>query len=136
MREAAVMVIINNNGEVLGISRRYDPTKFGLIGGKVDQNETPEHAAIRECKEECDIQVHACTFIHKREEAPDKPDGEWFYTYCYLALSWSGEPKSSGEGEVKWLTAADLTDTNSAFPEYNTLTFAKLKERYPSLLLK
>lgn len=135
MREAAVMVVVNKNGRVLGVSRRYDKTKFGLPGGKLDPNETPEEAAIRETFEETNVNVHACSFLYKREEAPDKPGGEWFYTYCYLALSWSGEASNSEEGIVKWLTVADLTDPNSAFPEFNTNTFNRVKERYPQLFL-
>ena len=135
MREAAVMVVVNPEGRILGVSRRYDKTKFGLPGGKLDPNEAPEQAAIRETLEETSTQVHACVYLYKREEAPDKPDGEWFYTYCYLALSWSGQPTNSEEGEVKWLTVYDLTNPNSAFPEFNTNTFNRIKERYPQLFL-
>lgn len=137
MREAAVMVIINNEGEILGISRRKDKTKFGLPGGKKDDTDnTTADTAIRETKEETGVDVHSCVFLYKREESPAETGGEWFYTYCYLALSWSGEPKNSEEGEVKWLTTTELTDPNSAFPIYNTKTFAKLREKYPALLLK
>jgi 8-oxo-dGTP diphosphatase len=135
MREAAVMVIVNKEGKVLGVSRRYDKTKFGLPGGKLDPEETSEEAAIRETFEETNVMVHTCTYLYKREEAPDKPDGEWFYTYCYLALSWSGEATTLEEGEVKWLTVAELTDPNSAFPEFNTNTFNKLKDKHPRLFL-
>lgn len=135
MREAAVMIVANDEGKVLAISRRNNKTKFGLPGGKVDPGETPEKAAYRETVEETGVIVHASSFLYKREEPPDSPDGEWFYTYCYLALSWSGSPYNSEEGEVKWLTVAELTDPNSAFPQYNTATFNVLRQKYPQLLL-
>lgn len=135
MREAAVMIVINDDGKVLAVSRRNDKTKFGLPGGKKDPLESLEMTAIRETGEETGVDIHACIYLYRREEPPIETGGEWFYTYCYLALSWSGEPYNSEEGEVKWLTVAELTDSNSAFPVYNTATFNVLKEKYPGILL-
>lgn len=135
MREAAVMIVINDNGEVLAVSRRYDKTKFGLPGGKKEDNETIAAAGVRETLEETGIKVLDCVYLYRREEAPDKPGGEWFYTSCFLAVSWEGTPTNSNEGEVKWLTVKDLTDKDSAFPDYNLTTFAKLQELYPAILL-
>lgn len=37
---------------ILGVSRKYDHTKMGLPGGKVDPGETTLEAAVRELKEE------------------------------------------------------------------------------------
>jgi 8-oxo-dGTP diphosphatase len=135
MKTAAVMLIVKD-GLILGVSRRYDKTKFGLPGGKVEDGEMPSYAAIRETKEETNVDVWSCSDLYRREEPPDRPDGQAFYTYCYYANAWSGEPTNSEEGEVKWLTAADLTSTMGAFPEYNRKTIDAFKEKYPHIKLQ
>ena len=97
MRQAGVMLIIKD-GLILSISRRNDKTKFGLPGGKLEPNELPVQAAIRETLEETGVTVKMCTEIFKREEIT--LDGEVFFTYCFYAFSWSGNPKDSEEGVV------------------------------------
>jgi 8-oxo-dGTP pyrophosphatase MutT (NUDIX family) len=136
MKQAGVMLIVKD-GLILGISRRDDKTKFGLPGGKVDDGEMPWQAAIRETLEETDITVSSCVEIFCREEPPGPgPNGEAFYAYCYYALAWTGEPKDSEEGVVKWLTAADLTGEAGAFAVYNRKTLDTFKLKYPHIQLK
>jgi 8-oxo-dGTP pyrophosphatase MutT (NUDIX family) len=135
MRNAAVMLIVKD-GHILAISRRNDKTKFGLPGGKVEPEETTDAAAIRETFEETGVQVVKCNFIYRRDEPRDKPEGEDFHTYCYYAIEWSGEPHDSEEGEVKWLTAEELTSTAGAFPEYNRKTLDTFKQKYPYIGLQ
>ena len=45
IKEAGVMLIVED-GLILGISRRHDKTKFGFLGGKVNPGETVKLAAI------------------------------------------------------------------------------------------
>lgn len=135
MREAAVMLIIKD-GLILGISRRHDPSKFGLPGGKVEPYEQPHQAAIRETQEECGIKVSDCVLIFRRDELRDTPEGEDFHAYCYYALQWEGEPISSEEGVVKWLTAAELTGENGAFSDYNIRTLQAFKQLYPNISIQ
>ena len=49
---AACCLILTNDGHALAVSRKNDPSAFGLPGGKVDPGETPEQAAARELQEE------------------------------------------------------------------------------------
>jgi 8-oxo-dGTP pyrophosphatase MutT (NUDIX family) len=135
MREAAVMLIVKN-GLILSISRRNDKTKFGLPGGKLDQHESPWEAAVRETQEETSVIVHNCLQIFRREEPAATPDGLPFFTYCYYAFDWSGEPVDSEEGVVKWLTVAELTGSVGAFPEYNRRTIDAFKKIYPHIELQ
>lgn len=136
MRNAAVMLIIKD-GLILSISRRNDKTNFGLPGGKLEPDEMASHAAIRETQEETGVQVSSCTEIFRREEpAGPGPDGEAFFTYCYYALAWTGEPTDSEEGVVKWLTAEELTSATGAFPEYNRKTLDSFKQKYPHIGLQ
>lgn len=135
MKQAGVMLIIKE-GLILGISRRHDKTKFGLPGGKVEENETPAQAAIRETHEETGIEVFDCVEIYKRVELGDGPDGVDFYSYCFYASDWEGEPKNSEEGDVQWLTAEEVTSTKAAFGDYNRKTLAIFKTMFPNVYLK
>lgn len=130
MRNAAVMLVIKDN-KILGVSRRYDSTKFGLPGGKVEDGEIPLHAAIRETFEETGVKVISCTHIFTRDEMRDRPEGEDFHTYCYYAISWQGEPQKSEEGEVAWLTEEELTGAKGAFADYNRQTLAAFRKYFP-----
>lgn len=133
MRNAAVMLIIKG-GKILAVSRRYDKTKFGLPGGKCEPNETPGMAAIRETYEETGIKVSDCIHIFTRDEPKDRPEGEDFHTYCYYAVTWEGEPHNSEEGEVTWLTEAELCGDKGAFADYNTRTLITFRTLYPEVL--
>ena len=133
MRNAAVMLIIKD-GLILSVSRRYDKTKFGLAGGKVEPDETPRAAAIREAYEETGVRVSDCIFLYYRDAPRDRPEGEDFHAYCYLATEWTGTPQSSEEGEVAWLTEAELTGDKGAFPDYNRDTINAYKNLNKGIL--
>lgn len=135
MRQAVVALIIRD-GLILGISRRYDKTKFGLVGGKVDADETLEAALNREVFEESSVILRwAHQFFH-REEPAESPDGEDFECYCFYASEWKGDPKTMEEGEIAWLTAQELTSTKAAFPDYNTRMLEAFRQRFPDVALK
>jgi 8-oxo-dGTP diphosphatase len=131
MRNAAVMLIIKD-GLILSISRRNDKTKFGLPGGRVEPDETPADAARRETFEETGIRVNDCQLIYRRVEPKESPDGEDFNTFCYLAIEWIGTAHNSEEGEVAWLTEAELTGPNGAFADYNSETIKVYRTKFPT----
>lgn len=141
LRQAGVMLIINQ-GMILGISRREDQTIFGLPGGKFDPDREPtpdkdtRDTAINETREETSVIVKQCEFIYRRDEPARYSGGLDFHTYCYYATSWEGTPTNSEEGLVKWLTAEELTSTKAAFPDYNRRTLNRFKELYPNVYIK
>ncbi len=57
MDKKSVSVIIMENNKVLLLKRKKEPYKgcWGLPGGKIEENETPEQAAIREVFEETNL---------------------------------------------------------------------------------
>lgn len=132
MRKAAVMLIIQD-GKILAVSRRYDKTKFGLPGGKRDDNETTLQCGIRETLEETGVTVDECNLIFLRDEPRDRPEGEDFQTYCYYAEKWHGEPHTIEEGEVAWLSVSDLLGAKGAFADYNKRTLEAFREHYPNI---
>ena len=136
MRNAAVMLIIKD-GLILGITRRSDQTKWGLVGGKVDEGETIKEAAIRECKEECGVIVKECVEIYHQFEPKHSPDGIDFMSYCFYATDWEGEPSKCEDMEVAWITAKQLTsDETAAFGSYNRATLATFTLHFPEVILK
>lgn len=62
---ATVALIVNAQGELLFVRRRYDPAKgtLDLPGGFVDLGETAEHAIAREVKEELNLEVSKLQFF-------------------------------------------------------------------------
>ena len=98
------------DGEILGVSRRYDHTSFGLPGGKVNEGETPIEALIREIKEECGITISE-NDIKPLYERRDPNSGKTFRTYNYIPSEDPGFKKGIHEengGLAKWVTWDDL----------------------------
>lgn len=122
MRKAAVMLVVNEDGLILSVERKNKKGKFGLAGGKCEENEATMAAAIRETFEETKITVHECIFLCSREEGAEIAGGESFITDCYVATAWDGSPQSPEGLEVLWLPAsALLSNSVGAFPEYNKI---------------
>ncbi len=138
MKEAGVMLIVKD-GLILSISRRDNKTIFGLPGGKFDLAENDrdtKDTAIRETREETGVIVKDCTFIYERMEPRHAPHGVDFFSRCYYATEWEGEPHNSEEGEVAWLTEEEITSTKAAFPDYNRKTLTVFKAMFPDVYIK
>lgn len=135
-KKAAVMLVIKD-GLILSVSRKKSQNKYGLLGGRVELNETSYEAAIRESKEEAGIIVTKAIFLYTRFYASEYPGAECFDADVYYAIDWFGDPIDSDEGAVKWLTVADLTSAElAAFPEYSKRTFELFREKFPDVYLK
>ncbi len=136
MKEAGVMLIIKD-GLILGISRRHNKNIFGLPGGKKDDTDpSTKETAIRETREETSVIVKDCKLVYERVELGDGPNGVDFYSRCYYATDWEGDPKNSEEGQVKWLTAEELTSTKAAFGDYNRKTLNVFKQMFPEVYVQ
>lgn len=139
MKQAGVMLIIKD-GLILAVSRRYDKTIFGLPGGKFnpeppDNDKDTKDTAIRETEEETSVVVKDCVFLYERVELGGGPNPVDYYSRCYYATAWEGTPQNSEEGEVKWLTAEELTSTKAAFGDYNRRTLNIFKTMFPDVQL-
>lgn len=77
MKQAVCALIYTSDFKILGVSRKDAPDQMGLIGGKVDEGETPEQALIRETKEETGLTITKFKKIFERS------DGE-FECFTYL----------------------------------------------------
>lgn len=114
---AATVLCVAEDGKVLAVSRRDDPTAFGLPGGKVDPGESPMEAAARELYEETGLTATDLNPVFVRSEG----DG---YTTTTFVGKVSGNIKTDEEGVVRWVDREVLF--NGPFGEYNRKLFAKL----------
>jgi 8-oxo-dGTP diphosphatase len=72
MKEIAAIILENDKGEFLLALRDNKPgipfpDHWDLIGGHVEEGETPEEALVREVKEELDIDIEEYSFYKKYE---------------------------------------------------------------------
>jgi 8-oxo-dGTP pyrophosphatase MutT (NUDIX family) len=116
----AVAVLLFDQGMILGVSRRDNPNDFGLVGGKLDDGETFEAAAIRETKEETGLDIFG---LHKVFERMDDD-----FMVVTFAAQWKGRisPPASETGVVKWVTWDELK--SGSFGKYNVWLETTLKE--------
>ena len=115
--QAATCLIIADDGKVLAVSRKDDPTDFGLPGGKVDEGETPEQAGARELKEETGLDAVKLSKVFVRNDA----DG---FTTTTFACEPSGEINTPEEGIVRWVEPEVLF--KGSFGRYNIELFRRL----------
>ena len=106
----ASIAIIDANDQIL-IAKR--PNKKHLSGfwefpgGKVEKNESPENALVREVKEELNID------INNKCIAPltfSEFNYEKFHLLLllYVCRRWEGEPMSMEKNEIKWVSVNTL----------------------------
>lgn len=115
--KAATVLCIADDGKVLAVSRRDDPSAFGLPGGKVDPGETEVEAAARELYEETGLTATDLRPVFTRKEE----DG--FTTTTFVGKV-SGEINTDEEGVIRWVDPEVLFA--GPFGEYNRKLFAKL----------
>ncbi|VFT73382.1 7,8-dihydro-8-oxoguanine-triphosphatase [Klebsiella aerogenes] len=80
--QIAVGIIRNPQGEIFITQRAADAhmaNKLEFPGGKIESDETPEQALIRELQEEVGITVRSATLFDKLEyQFPDRHITLWF----------------------------------------------------------
>ena len=116
----AQVILLNEEGLVLGVSRKTNHDDFGLAGGKMDpeDNGDPIATAIRETKEETGLDIydlHLVFAIHK--------NGNMGYTYL---AKYSGEINHNEPHVVKWVPFEILL--KGSFGKYNRLVSESLDD--------
>ena len=99
MIKGSRVLIINENKDVLLIHRlKYDQEYYVLPGGTIEEGESPEEAAVREIKEETNLNVELKSLLWEIEE---DVNGELRYGYFFQAKNFEGELKLGGpEAEI------------------------------------
>ncbi|UTH13249.1 (deoxy)nucleoside triphosphate pyrophosphohydrolase [Macrococcus equipercicus] len=109
-----VGAVILNNNKVLCAQRSESmslPLLWEFPGGKIEQDESPEEALIRELKEEmnCSIEIleKVTTTVHEYDFATIE-------LTTYYATITSGSIQLSEHAQIKWLNRSDLLSLNWA----------------------
>ena len=122
-KDAVQVVILNDEGNVLAVSRKTDHSDFGLPGGKVEScDRNLINAAIREVKEETGLDIYNLELIYATHKK-----GRMGYTYFAEGSGEINYDQTSEPHVVKWSNFQEII--NGSFGEWNY-------EVYKSLLSK
>jgi 8-oxo-dGTP diphosphatase len=126
--QVAVAIIQQPNGEYLLASRPNGKGWAGwweFPGGKIESNETPEHALSRELQEELGITpTKIQPWIQQRYDYPATHDAEakTVLLHFYFVWDWQGEPQALESQTLAWqhplhLTVSPILPANTLITE-------------------
>jgi len=89
------VIIVNKNGEILiGKRKGSHAPKYSIPGGKLDLGETFEHGAIREIKEETDLDIIKPKVIAVTNNLETyNEEGKHYISIVLLVTEYAGELK-------------------------------------------
>ena len=110
----ANMVMVTDGDRIL-VERRVDPDWPGIVcpGGHVEKGESFVRAAVREVREETGLTVSDLRLCGVKQWT-DPQKGYRYVVLLYRTDRFSGELRSSGEGEVFWIERAALPEAELA----------------------
>jgi 8-oxo-dGTP diphosphatase len=111
MKEIAGNLIIED-GKIL-LLYREDEQYWEVPGGKVEDDESPTEAAVREAEEEIGVKVGLRKPFYSGEF---QHNDELFLWHCYIAEIVEGEPEIQEDkfGELKWVESIELDEIELA----------------------
>lgn len=118
--QSAVVLIQNDQGLILTVSRKDDPSLIGLPGGKADLSDySLVHTAQRELLEETGLSAVGFKQVFRDMWGP-------YDVTCFAAVA-VGNISTRETGVVRWSKLEDLVDPNrSPFADYNQRLFMEL----------
>ncbi|MBU3847949.1 MAG: NUDIX domain-containing protein [Candidatus Acinetobacter avistercoris] len=102
----AAAIIVNDQNQLL-LVRKQNTQYFMQVGGKLEENEAPDEAMLREIKEEIGVDASIDQFIGRFETPAANEPNHLLVSYLYQ-VSFDGEPKVDGEiAEMKWINLSN-----------------------------
>lgn len=108
--QVTLVYLIKDNQILLAMKKRgFGEGRFNGVGGKVEPGETLEQAAIRETKEEIDVDIidfEKMADIVFDEYVKGQP--EIVHMHVFIASKWQGIPAESEEMAPQWFNINKL----------------------------
>lgn len=106
-----VLLVLKKENQILLAKKKrgFGEGKYNGIGGKLESEETPDMAMIREAKEEIFVkptEYKKVGLIEFYEYV--KGEKTQVLLYLYIATKWEGNPKESEEVTPKWFEISNL----------------------------
>ena len=79
---------------------------YAFPGGHIEEGESLAESIIREVYEETGLTITAPKLVAVKDWEPD--DGTRYIVFCYKATEFTGQLRSSDEGEVSWVEKDQL----------------------------
>lgn len=122
VRKAVRTYLIKDNKIVAINYKQHDNGYYDIPGGKIEDNETPEEASVREFKEETGITITKQHYIgHNTIEYPDRI----FDFNIYVVDDYYGEPLEFDENKSMWIDKVALYDKEKVFPSVEVIKYLK-----------
>ena len=102
-------MVCDGKGNVLVQNKKGDRTWHGwnFSGGHVEQGEFVTPSVVREIREETGLTIENPKLCGIKEFQKEQ-DGKRFIVFLYVASRFSGELRSSDEGDVFWYPLSEL----------------------------
>jgi 8-oxo-dGTP diphosphatase len=110
--QIVVGVAVVRDGLVLAAYRSGPDGGWEFPGGKVEPGETEEQAAVREIREELDLEIKVGASL-----GPTVKISEHYQLRVYLATIVDGEPVRREHAELRWFGAAELVAVDWLVPD-------------------
>ena len=102
--ETTLCILKKEDSILLALKKRgFGEGKYNGVGGKIEENETPEEAMIRETQEEIHVtptEYEKVGIVEFDEYIKGKKENLVFH--LYIASKWLGEPIESDEMKPFW----------------------------------
>ncbi len=102
-------LLIKGDQILLGMKKRgFGQGRWNGFGGKVQEGESVEEAAIREVKEECGLEASDLDKIGQLDFEFHDNRGQILEVHIYKCEKYEGEPAESEEMLPKWFQISDI----------------------------
>ncbi|MGW7686949.1 (deoxy)nucleoside triphosphate pyrophosphohydrolase [Kribbella sp. NPDC054772] len=110
--QTVVGVALVEDGRVLAAYRPGADGGWEFPGGKVEPGETDEEAAVREIREELDLEIKVGTSLGTGVDISDT-----YRLHVYLATVVAGDPVLREHSALRWFAADELDEKDWLVPD-------------------
>lgn len=129
--ELTVLCLIHQGDRLLLQNRRKkDWDGWTLPGGHIEKGESIVDAVVREMQEETRLTIHSPKLCGIKQFPIE--NGRYL-VFLFRTESFSGEVRSSDEGEMRWISRSELSDFHTV-PDFEELLQVMLDDRLTEFL--